>query len=118
MPRCPGRRAVRAPAMAPSRCVRSGRCSGVGRTGPLETPREGALPAGALAEDVARRSYGKLIAFLAHRTRDVAAAEDALSEAFAAALSDWPASGVPRNPEAWLLTVARRKATDAERRRR
>ena len=81
-------------------------------------PREGDLPASALAEAVARRSYGKLVAFLAHRTRDVAAAEDALSDAFAAALSDWPTSGVPRNPEAWLLTVARRKVTDAERRRR
>ena len=46
---------------------------------------------------------------LAARTRDVAGAEDALSEAFAAALADWPASGVPRAPEAWLLTVARRK---------
>jgi RNA polymerase sigma-70 factor (ECF subfamily) len=70
------------------------------------------------AEAVARRSYGKLIALLASRTRDIAGAEDALSEAFAAALADWPASGVPRNPEAWLLTVARRKAVDASRRRR
>src|SRR5213079_1003431 len=50
---------------------------------------------------------------LAARTRDVAGAEDALSEAFAAALADWPASGVPRAPEAWLLTVARRKLVDA-----
>ena len=70
------------------------------------------------AEDVARRSYGKLIAFLSARTRDVAAAEDALSDAFAAALADWPASGIPRSPEAWLLAVARRKAVDAARRRR
>src|SRR6266851_9358829 len=81
-------------------------------------PREGDLPAGALAEAVARRSYGKLVAFLAHRTKNVAAAEDALSDAFAAALRDWPAQGVPRNPEAWLMTVARRKALDTERRRR
>ena len=42
------------------------------------------------AEAVARRSYGKLVAFLAARTGNVAAAEDALSEAFASALSDWP----------------------------
>src|SRR5512147_2966853 len=70
------------------------------------------------ADAVARRSYGKLVAYLAARTRDVAAAEDALSEAFAAALADWPAKGCPSNPEAWLLTVARRKRTDAERRRR
>src|SRR5688572_9068853 len=70
------------------------------------------------AEAVARRSYGKLVAYLATRTRDVAAAEDALSDAFAAALADWPAHGIPRQPEAWLLAVARRRAVDAARRRR
>ena len=68
-----------------------------------------------LAEQVARRSYGKLVAYLAARTRDVASAEDALSEAFAAALADWPRSGCPQNPEAWLMTVARRKFLDATR---
>lgn len=68
------------------------------------------------AETVARRSYGKLVAFLAARTRDVAAAEDALSEAFASALVEWPLKGCPANPEAWLLTVARRKTIDAVRR--
>src|SRR5512139_2401564 len=70
------------------------------------------------AAEFARASYGKLVAFLAARTGDVAGAEDALSEAFAAALTDWPASGIPRTPEAWLLTVARRKMIDAARRRR
>jgi predicted RNA polymerase sigma factor len=70
------------------------------------------------AAAVARRSYGKLIAFLAARTRDVAAAEDALGEAFAAALADWPVNGCPASPEAWLLTVARRKMIDGARRRR
>jgi RNA polymerase sigma-70 factor (ECF subfamily) len=69
------------------------------------------------ADAVARRSYGKLVAFLVARTRDVAAAEDALSEAFAAALTDWPRNGCPSNPEAWLLAVARRKAIDVTRRR-
>ena len=68
-----------------------------------------------LAEQVARRSYGKLVAFLAARTGDVASAEDALSEAFAAALADWPRNGCPQNPEAWLMTVARRKFLDAYR---
>lgn len=67
------------------------------------------------AEAVARRSYGKLVAFLASRSHDVAAAEDALSEAFAAALTDWPRNGCPANPEGWLLTVARRKAIDMHR---
>ncbi|HEV8485656.1 MAG TPA: DUF6596 domain-containing protein [Blastocatellia bacterium] len=70
-----------------------------------------------MADTVARRSYGKLVAFLAARTRDVAGAEDALSEAFVAALADWPRNGCPSNPEAWLLTVARRKMIDGMRRR-
>jgi RNA polymerase sigma-70 factor (ECF subfamily) len=70
------------------------------------------------AEMAARRSYSKLIAFLAARTRDVASAEDALSEALAVALAQWPVSGVPHTPDAWLLTVARRKMVDALRRRR
>ncbi len=70
------------------------------------------------AEAVTRRSYGKLVAFLAARTRDVAGAEDALSDAFAAALADWPSSGIPESPEAWLLAVARRKLIDAGRRQR
>jgi len=70
------------------------------------------------AEKVARRSYGKLVAFLAARTGDVAGAEDALSDAFAAALSDWPSSGIPDRPEAWLMTAALRKVIDASRRQR
>ena len=72
----------------------------------------------AVAEAVARRSYGKLVAYLSARTRDVAGAEDALSDAFAAALVAWPRTGCPANPEAWLLTVARRKVIDAARRER
>ena len=60
------------------------------------------------AEDAARASYGKLLAILARRTGDIAAAEDALADAFAAALAQWPEGGVPDNPVGWLLTVARR----------
>jgi RNA polymerase sigma-70 factor (ECF subfamily) len=81
------------------------------------TEDAGDAPARRAAEAVARRSYGRLVAFLAARTRDVAAAEDALSEAFASALADWPRSGCPSNPEGWLMTVARRKLIDAARRR-
>lgn len=72
--------------------------------------------AGRAAERVARESYGRLVAFLAARTRDVAGAEDALGDAFAAALRSWPVDGVPDNPDAWLLTAARRRQTDATRR--
>jgi RNA polymerase sigma-70 factor (ECF subfamily) len=69
------------------------------------------------AERVARESYGRLLAFLAVRTRDVAGAEDALADAFAAALRTWPERGVPDNPAAWLLTAARHRQTDVARRR-
>jgi RNA polymerase sigma factor (sigma-70 family) len=72
----------------------------------------------AAAEAVALRSRGKLVAYLASRFGDVAAAEDALSEAFAAALTAWPEKGCPDNPEAWLLTAARRKLIDHLRRNR
>jgi RNA polymerase sigma-70 factor (ECF subfamily) len=44
------------------------------------------------------------------------AAEDALADAFARALEHWPVNGVPANPEAWLLTVARNRLTDGYRR--
>ena len=66
-------------------------------------------------EAVARASYGRLVAFLAARTRDVAAAEDALGDALLAALSSWPSEGVPRKPEAWLLTAARHRLVDEAR---
>jgi RNA polymerase sigma-70 factor (ECF subfamily) len=66
-------------------------------------------------ESVLRDSYGKLIAYLAARTGDVAGAEDALSDAFVAALEKWPASGVPQKPEAWLLHAARNRIIDAVR---
>jgi RNA polymerase sigma-70 factor, ECF subfamily len=79
---------------------------------------EGVAQAHSTADAVARRSYGKLVAFLAARTGDVAAAEDALSEAFAAALADWPVHGCPSNPEAWLLSVGRRKSIDVMRRQK
>jgi RNA polymerase sigma-70 factor, ECF subfamily len=59
------------------------------------------------AETAARAAYGRLLAILAARSRDIAASEDALSEAFVAALRSWPVSGVPDNPDAWLLTAAR-----------
>ena len=80
-------------------------------------PAAAADEAGRAAERVARESFGRLVALLAARTRDVAAAEDALSEAFAAALRQWPEGGVPDNPAAWLITVARRRGEDAARRR-
>jgi predicted RNA polymerase sigma factor len=69
------------------------------------------------AELAARASYGRLLSLLAVRTGDPAGAEDALAEAFLAAVTQWPRDGVPQNPEAWLLTTARRRLVDATRRR-
>ena len=60
------------------------------------------------AERAAREAYGRLLAWLAWQWRDLAAAEDALSDALLAALTDWPQNGIPDAPQAWLLTVAKR----------
>ncbi|QPH55006.1 RNA polymerase sigma factor [Pontivivens ytuae] len=67
------------------------------------------MQARAEAERVARASYGRLVALISRQTRDIAAAEDALGGALLTALERWPEAGVPRNPEAWLLTAARRR---------
>jgi predicted RNA polymerase sigma factor len=69
-------------------------------------------------ERVARESYGRLVAYLSSHTRDVASAEDALSDALVAALKTWPRDGVPQNPEAWLLTTARHSFIDHVRHQR
>ena len=61
---------------------------------------------------MARESYGRLVAYLSSHTRDVASAEDALSNALVKALTAWPRDGVPQNPEAWLLTTARHSLID------
>ena len=69
------------------------------------------------AELAARTSYGRLLAILAAGSRDIAAAEDALTEAFIAALKNWPERGVPDNPEGWLYAAAKRRLIDAARHR-
>ncbi|WP_375452083.1 RNA polymerase sigma factor [uncultured Devosia sp.] len=70
------------------------------------------------AENAARTSYGRLLAYLARAWRDVAAAEDALAEAFAQALDIWPTKGVPANPDAWLMVAARNRLRDGARARK
>jgi predicted RNA polymerase sigma factor len=69
-------------------------------------------------EQVARESYGRLVAYLSVHTHDLASAEDALSDALVKALTAWPRDGVPQNPEAWLLTTARHSIIDAVRHQR
>lgn len=65
-----------------------------------------------IAEQAARNSYGRLLAILAAPTRDIPLAEDVLADAFEQALRRWPVTGVPDNPEGWLLTVARNRQRD------
>lgn len=80
---------------------------------------EGALrDAQGAIERVARESYGRLVAYLSVHTHDLASAEDALSEALVSALAHWPVEGVPQNPEAWLMTTARRSLIDVIRHNR
>jgi RNA polymerase sigma factor (sigma-70 family) len=72
--------------------------------------------AAAAVEAVVRIESARLIAGLAHHTHDVGLAEELAQDAVVAALEQWPAEGVPRNPGAWLMTVARRRAIDRFRR--
>ena len=65
-----------------------------------------------LAERTARASYGRLLAILAAPTRDIEMAEDCLADSFEQALRSWPETGVPANPEGWLLAVARNRQRD------
>jgi len=66
-------------------------------------------------ERFARETYGRLVAYLSAHTRDVASAQDALSDALVAALTSWPHHGLPRNPEAWLIATARHAIVDRAR---
>lgn len=68
-------------------------------------------------EAVWRIEAARLIAGLARVVRDVGLAEDLAQDALVAALEQWPATGVPDNPGAWLMAVARRRGVDTIRRR-
>ncbi len=63
-------------------------------------------------EEAYRDHWGRLLALLVGRFRDVDLAEDALADAFESAARTWPVDGVPSNPPAWLMTAARRRALD------
>lgn len=79
------------------------------------TAGEATRAAARAAERAAREAYGRMVALLAYRWRDVAAAEDAMGNALAAALTTWPRDGVPNSPEAWLMAVAKRELLQAAR---
>ncbi len=84
--------------------------SGPGGAGPAAQAAD--LAADLAAGLAARDSYGRLLALLSTATSDLAAAEDALADAFERAVRTWPDRGVPANPDAWLLTVARNRLRD------
>ena len=84
----------------------------------INNARESAAAIHRTIESVARASYGRLVAYLCARTRDVAAAEDALADALVTALTTWARDGIPRSPEAWLLTAARNRIIDKARHER
>jgi len=72
----------------------------------------------AAIEAVVRIEWARLVAGLARYTGDVGLAEELAQDAVVAALEQWPREGTPRNPGAWLTTVARRRAVDLFRRNR
>src|ERR1051326_401207 len=69
-------------------------------------------------ESVFRTESGRIIATLIRISGSFDLAQEAMQEAFAAAVAHWPARGVPENPGAWITSVAHRKLVDHSRRER
>jgi len=69
----------------------------------------------AAIERVFRAEYGRAVAVLVRFLGDIDAAEEAVQDAFTAALEHWPAEGIPPSPSGWILTTARRRAIDRKR---
>jgi len=80
--------------------------------------QEGGEDVGATVAALYRSDSRRVLATLIRLLGDFDLAEEALQEAFSAALAAWPSSGVPRNPRAWLVSTGRFKAIDALRKRR
>src|SRR3989442_9039869 len=76
-----------------------------------------ALDAKAAVDEVYRSDWGRLVATLIRLVRDFDVAAEAAQEAFGVAVDQWPASGVPEFPRAWIILTARHKAIDRIRRR-
>ena len=76
------------------------------------------MDAKAAVESVFREQSGRIVAALIRISRSFDAAEEAMQEAFAAALASWPVKGLPENPGAWITATAHRKLIDRSRRER
>lgn len=81
------------------------------------------MPAGSSTDDPAtvviatwRAESARLVGALTRMTRDLELAEDLAQDALVAALEQWPAAGIPKNPAAWLMTTAKRRGVDHFRR--
>ena len=74
------------------------------------------VEAQALIARLIREDWGRILSSLVSTTGNYALAEDSLQDAVVSALEVWPRKGAPRHPDAWLITVARRKALDRIRR--
>ena len=77
----------------------------------------GAVGVGGVVDEVYRSESRRVLATLIHLLGDFDWAEEAMHDAFAAAVEQWPQKGVPANPRAWLVSTGRFKAIDAMRRR-
>jgi RNA polymerase sigma-70 factor, ECF subfamily len=73
------------------------------------------VPAGEI-ERIYRQEYGRAVSVLVRVFGDIVRAEDAVQDAFAAALERWPSEGLPPSPAGWLITTARNKGIDHARR--
>ncbi len=73
-------------------------------------------PTGAEIEQVFRTEYGRVVAVLIRTFGSIEIAEDAVSEAFVAAIASWPTRGLPPSPAGWIITTARNRAIDHLRR--
>src|SRR5205807_5392930 len=114
---------------APTRSVRSSRpraCKGALAIDPrkanaLEGPgrgEAGVIEAHRTIEAIWRIESARLIAGLARLVGDIGTAEELAQDALVAALEQWPTSGVPEQPGAWLMATAKHRATDLIRRRK
>ena len=82
----------------------------------MVTERISRMPAEEQIERAFREEHGRVLAALISQLGDFALAEDALQDALVLALERWETDGVPRNPGAWLMTVAKRRGIDRLRR--
>ncbi|WP_411156943.1 RNA polymerase sigma factor [Nocardia cyriacigeorgica] len=87
--------------------MRSGNDDGAGRAAPVTEAR---------IREVFRDNYGRAVASLIRVVGDIGLAEDAVQDAFTAAVARWPEDGLPPSPPGWIITTARNRAIDRLRR--